>query len=129
MADCSLVKEIMEDLAADLHDLGYDAVLETVEGSGEVGRAVRDCRYNREVKIVGLYMKDLARTFLHEMKTSPSPECKEAMGLLDGAWKSLKLALSDDPDDLEPAERVAQQQRAQQVQQMRARQQLQSRRA
>ena len=41
MADHELIRETMVSLGEGMEDCGYDAVLETVEGSGIVGRAVQ----------------------------------------------------------------------------------------
>ena len=111
MADPELVKEIMVDLGENLETLGYDGVLETVEGHGRIGKACRNCRYDEDVQIIAFYMKDVAKTLLRE---PPSRELDMAKQCLDQAWSELKAALRDDQDPVQnrqvPAPRRAPQQ-------------------
>lgn len=93
MADPELIKEIMVDLGENLEHLGYDGVLETVEGHGRIGKACRNCRYDEDVQIVAWYMKDVAKTFLRE---PPSEKLNMAKQCLDQAWHELKAALRED---------------------------------
>lgn len=99
MADPELIKEIMVDLGENLESLGYDGVLETVEGHGRIGKACRNCRYDEDVQILALYMKDIAKTLLRE---PPSRELDIAKKCLDDAWQELKVALREDTDPPAP---------------------------
>jgi len=114
MADCELVKEIMVALGEELEDLGYDGVLETVEGHGKIGKACKNCRYDADARLLAFYMKDVAKTFLQEQPSFERDKAKEA---LERAWQGLKRALHEDtePDEDGPRTRVQipQQQRRQ----------------
>lgn len=102
MADAELIKEIMVDLGENLAHLGYDGVLETVEGHGNIGKACRNCRYDDDVRLLAAYMKDIAKTFLRE---PPSKEREMAKACLEQAWSELKAALRDDDEQQQPRPR------------------------
>jgi hypothetical protein len=96
MADHELIRETLVSLGEGMEDCGYDAVLETVEGTGIVGRAVRNPRDQEQLRIIILYLKDLAKTIKAE---APSPERTQAMRLLSEAWESLKAAVYEEEDE------------------------------
>ena len=96
MADYELVKEIMVSLGEQLSDIGMDGPMETIDGHGEIGKACRSCRYQKDARIVAFYMKDLAKTIA---KLPPSPQKNQAVEYVKQAWENLKVAWSDDEDD------------------------------
>ena len=96
MADHELIRETLVSLGEGMEDCGYDAVLETIEGSGLVGRAVRNPRDDEQLRIIIHYLKDLAKTVKSE---GPSPERTQAMRLLAEAWEALKAAVYEEEDE------------------------------
>lgn len=96
MADHELIRETMVSLGEGMEDCGFDAVLETVEGSGIVGRAVRNPRDSDQLRIIILYLKDLAKTVKAE---PPSPERTQAMKLLQEAWETLRAAVHEEEEE------------------------------
>lgn len=118
MADPELIKEVMVELGENLDALGFDGPLEVIEGSGLVGKAVKNCRYDQDRKIVFLYLKDLAKTFVAQQ---PTPEVMKARQLVNSAWMEFKEACSDHLEPT-PEQRAAalQQQRTAALQQRRA---------
>ena len=102
MADYELVKEIMVSLGEQLSDIGMDGPLETIDGHGEIGKACRNCRYQKDARIVAFYMKDLAKTIA---KLPPSPQKNQAVEYVKQAWENLKVAWSDDEDDEDTSSR------------------------
>lgn len=96
MADHELIRETMVSLGEGMEDCGFDAVLETVEGSGIVGRAVRNPRDGDQLRIIILYLKDLAKTVQAE---APSPERTQAMKMLQEAWETLRAAVHEEEEE------------------------------
>jgi hypothetical protein len=96
MADHELIRETLVSLGEGMEDCGYDAVLETVEGSGIVGRAVRNPRDGDQLRIIILYLKDLAKTIKAE---GPSPERTQAMKLLQEAWETMRAAVHEEEEE------------------------------
>lgn len=96
MADHELIRETMVSLGEGMQDCGYDAVLETVEGNGLVGRAVSNPRHDDQLRIIVLYLKDLAKTIKAE---SPSPERTQAMRLLQEAWEAVRAAVHEEEEE------------------------------
>lgn len=96
MADHELIRETMVSLGEGMQDCGYDAVLETVEGNGLVGRAVRNPRDGDQLRVIILYLKDLAKTIKAE---SPSQERAQAMKLLEEAWELIRAAVYEEEDE------------------------------
>ena len=107
--DSELVKEVMVDLGERLSELGYDGVLDTVEGSSVIGRACRNCRYDRDKRVLIHYMKDVAKTLL---KDKPSPRQERAKQVLEEAWQNLKLVLREQREEDDDDERLARRQLA-----------------
>lgn len=105
--DSELVKEVMVDLGERLSELGYDAVLETVEGSSVVGRVCQNCRHDRDKKVIVHYMKDIAKTLVKE---KPSPRQERAKQVLEEAWQNLKLVLQEQREEDDDDERLARRQ-------------------
>lgn len=104
MADPELIKEVMVELGENLEALGFDGPLEVIEGRGNIGKAVQNCRYDEDRKIVFLYLKDLAKTLVKEQ---PSPEIMKARQLVNAAWLEFKAACSDylAPPDKKPPQK------------------------
>lgn len=96
MADHELIRETMVSLGEGMEDCGYDAVLETVEGNGVVGKAVRNPRESDQLRIIILYLKDLAKTIKAER---PSAERTQAMQLLQEAWETIRAAVHEEEDE------------------------------
>lgn len=96
MADYELVKEIMVSLGEQLSDIGLDGPMETIDGHGEIGKACRGCRQDKDARIVAFYMKDLAKTIA---KLPPSPQKEQAVTYVKQAWENLKIAWNDDEDE------------------------------
>lgn len=92
MADPELIKEVMIELGEGLEALGFDGPLEVIEGRGTVGKAVQNCRYDEDRKIVFLYLKDLAKTLVKEQ---PTPDVMKARQLVNATWLEFKAACSD----------------------------------
>ena len=59
--DAEGVREAMLDFGDDMDRLGYPGVLESVEGSGVVGRALRNIRTPGAMEKVAAYMKNVAK--------------------------------------------------------------------
>ncbi len=97
MADYELVKETMVELGEKLDAMGYDGVLEVIEGDTAVGAACRDCRTAKASKILAEHLKDLHQTFATR---NPDPEGQKAnaMKAVQEAWTECKAALNDDPN-------------------------------
>lgn len=96
MADHELIRETMVSLGEGMQDCGYDAVLETIEGNGIVGRAVRNPREGDQLRIIILYLKDLAKTVKAQ---APSQERTQAMQMLQEAWETLRAAVHEEEDE------------------------------
>jgi hypothetical protein len=96
MADHELIRETMVSLGEGMQDCGYDAVLETIEGSGIVGRAVRNPREGDQLRIIILYLKDLAKTIKAQ---GPSQERAQAMQMLQDAWETMRAAVHEEEDE------------------------------
>jgi hypothetical protein len=111
MADPELIKEVMVDLGEGLDALGFDGPLEVIEGNGLVGKAIKNCRYDQDRKIVFLYLKDLAKTLVGQQ---PTPEVMKARQLVNTAWLEFKEACSD---HLEPTQQQKEAARAAALQQ------------
>ncbi len=84
------VREAVEKFADYLFERGYTQVRETVEGHTKVGKAVRECRYPRDVKIVSDYLKGIAKDVLslpdnHPHKRDLVDVCNEVWGLVKAA--------------------------------------------
>ena len=94
MADAELVKEIMVDLGESLAALGFNVPLEQIEGHGAIGRAVRNARTRDNLKLVALYLKDIAKTLQNHPQKS-HPKIIRAKQLLGKAWAELKEAAED----------------------------------
>ena len=92
MADPELIKEVMVELGENLEALGFDGPLEVIEGRGNIGKAVQNCRYDEDRKIVFLYLKDLAKTLVKEQ---PTPDVMKARQLVNATWLEFKAACSD----------------------------------
>lgn len=102
MADHELIRETMVSLGEGMEDCGYDAVLETVEGSGIVGRAVRNPRDDEQLRIIILYLKDLAKTVKAQ---PPCPERTQAMQLLQEAWETMRAAVHEEDEEADAKSR------------------------
>jgi hypothetical protein len=96
MADHELIRETMVSLGEGMEDCGFDAVLETVEGFGLVGRAVRNPRDSDQLRIIILYLKDLAKTIRAE---APSPDRTQAMSLLQETWETIRAAVHEEEEE------------------------------
>lgn len=96
MADHELIRETMVSLGEGMQDCGFDAVLETIEGNGVVGRAVRNPREGDQLRIIVLYLKDLAKTVKAQ---PPSQERAQAMNMLQEAWESIRAAVHEEEDE------------------------------
>lgn len=96
MADHELIRETMVSLGEGMQDCGYDAVLETIEGNGIVGRAVRNPREGDQLRIIILYLKDLAKTVKAQ---APSQEREQAMQMLQEAWETMRAAVHEEEDE------------------------------
>lgn len=88
MADPEMIREIMVSFGEGLHTLGYNSPLEEIEGHGNVGKACKDARNERALKIISDYMKDLAKTFQAQPQNEPSVQ--KALRLCVATWEDLK---------------------------------------
>jgi hypothetical protein len=98
MADHELIRETMVSLGEGMQDCGYDAVLETVEGNGLVGRAVSNPRDSQQLRVIILYLKDLAQTVRAE---APNPGREVALQMLQEAWATIRAAVHEEDEDAE----------------------------
>lgn len=97
MADYALVKEAMVELGEQLDGMGYDGCLEVIEGNGLIGEACKDCRTQHAAKVVAEHLKDLHQTF-RTRRPDPEGNAAKAMQAVQAAWRTVRAALSDDPN-------------------------------
>jgi len=88
--DAEGVREAMLDFGDDMDRLGYPGVLESVEGSGVVGRALRNIRTPGAMEKVAAYMKNVAKDLKAQQQKQDNPRVREAMVRLEQTWARLK---------------------------------------
>ncbi len=85
--DAEGVRETLLEFGDHMDALGFPGVLESVEGAGVVGRALRNIRSPGSLEKVAAYLKNVAK----DLKAQPdNPRTREAMVRLEQAWTQLK---------------------------------------
>jgi len=120
--DYELIRETMVQLGERMETLGFPKVLEDVEGSGKIGKCVRDPRDTERVLFIVKYLKGLGKDLLQEeqeliQKGQVDPALLQAKAALEETYQTLKLCIVDTqgPGQAE-AQRKAQMKAAQRVQ-------------
>jgi len=119
--DYELIRETMVQLGERMEALGFPKILEDVEGSGKIGKCVRDPRDTERVLFIVKYLKSVGRDLLEEeqeliQQGRIDPAIQQAKAALEEAYQTLKLCIVDTqgPGQAE-AQRKAQMQAAQRV--------------
>ena len=119
--DYELIRETLVQLGERMEALGFPQVLEDVEGSGKLGRCVRDPRDTERVLVIVKYLKKLAQDLLEEERELSQqgkidPAIAQAKAALEEAYQTMKLGIVDTKGPNSPDQRAAQSQAAQRVQ-------------
>ncbi len=94
MSDPAIIQEIMTTLGEELAACDMGGVLETIEGDGPVGQAVRNCNTVKSMRLVVAYLKDVARTVSKE----DGPGVNKAKTCIEEAWGNIKDVVASDPE-------------------------------
>lgn len=88
--DAEGIREALVDFGDDMDRLGYPGVLESVEGAGVVGRALRNIRAPGALDKVVAYLKNVAKDLKAQQQKQDNPRVREAMTRLEQTWTRLK---------------------------------------
>ena len=119
--DYELIRETLVQLGERMEALGFPQVLEDVEGSGKLGRCVRDPRDTERVLVIVKYLKKLAQDLLDEERELSQqgkidPAIAQAKAALEEAYQTMKLGIVDTKGPNSSDQRAAQSQAAKRVQ-------------
>jgi hypothetical protein len=120
--DYELIRETMVRFGERMETLGFPKVLEDVEGTGKIGKCVRDPRDTERVLFIVKYLKSIGQDLLEEereliQKGQIDPAIAKAKAALEEAFQTLKLCIVDtQAPGQAAAQRKAQMQAAQRVQ-------------
>ena len=93
--DAEGVRETLLDLGDEMDRLGFPGVLESVEGNGKVGNALRRIRDPRSMKIIVEYLKNVAKDIKAlKQKEGDMPHIRQAMVEVEDAWTRLKKCVA-----------------------------------
>jgi len=98
--DYELIRETLVQLGERMEALGFPQLLEDVEGSGKLGRCVRDPRDTERVLVIVKYLKKLAQDLLDEeqdllKKGKVDPALAQAKAALEEAYQTMKICIVD----------------------------------
>lgn len=89
-ADHEQIREIMHRLGDIFDLLGYSKVLEDIEGSGAIGKAVQNPRTVPALKAIDEYLKGIGQELLAE---PPSKRRANAIAALKGAFAGIQSCI------------------------------------
>ena len=92
MADCSEIKEIMENLGDDLRILGFGGPEEEMQ-QGLLGKAINHASRPDDWNRIGAYLKALHETC--KKATPQRPQHAKARALLEKAFRDIKRAIDE----------------------------------
>jgi hypothetical protein len=120
--DYELIRETMVQFGERMESLGFPKILEDVEGSGKIGKCVRDPRDTERVMLLVKYLKGLGQDLIEEereliQRGQIDPAIAQAKAALEECYQTLKLCVVDTQAPGQAADqRKAQMQAAQRVQ-------------
>jgi len=120
--DYELIRETIVKFGERMEALGFPKILEDIEGSGKIGKCVRDPRDTQRVLQIVKYLKSVAQDLIEEereliQKGQIDPAIPQAKAALEECYQTMKLCVVDTqgPGQAE-AQRRAQLAAAQKVQ-------------
>lgn len=98
--DYELIRETFVTFGERMEALGFPKMLEDIEGSGKVGKCVRDPRDAARIKVLVKYLKGLGQDLLKEerellAKGQMDPAVTQAKKALEDCYQTLKLCVID----------------------------------
>lgn len=98
--DYELIRETMVHFGERMESLGFPKVLEDVEGTGKVGKCVRDPRDTERVMFIVKYLKTLGQDLIEEereliQKGQIDPAIAQAKAALEECYQTMKLCIVD----------------------------------
>lgn len=87
IADHEKIREVMNRFGEIMEDQGYRKVLEDIEGDGQIGRAVKNPRSTQALRVIDLFLKDIAKEL---RKEPPSQERANALAATKAAFAEVK---------------------------------------
>jgi len=112
--DYELIRETFITFGERMEALGFPKMLEDIEGSGKVGRCVRDPRDVVRIKVLVKYLKGLGQDLIKEerellAKGQMDPAIAQAKKALEDCYQTLKLCVIDTDSPKQASERRSQQ--------------------
>lgn len=120
--DYELIRETMVQFGERMEALGFPKILEDVEGTGKIGKCVRDPRDTDRVLFIVKYLKGVGQDLLEEEREliqqgQIDPAIPQAKAAIEECYQTLKLCIVDTQGPGQAAEqRAAQLRAAQRVQ-------------
>lgn len=123
--DYERISELLIEMGEEFHKLGFPKVLEDIESDGRIGQAARNPRDRDSRRLIGVFLKDIARELVKEQQdlrrhaqVQPGPQgsgprvtfpqtpagvkmAKAYVGvlhakqLLDATWSAIRGAVDD----------------------------------
>lgn len=98
--DYELIRETMVHFGERMEALGFPKVLEDVEGSGKIGKCVRDPRDTERVMFIVKYLKTLAQDLIEEEREliqqgKIDPAIAQGKAALEECYQTLKICIVD----------------------------------
>jgi hypothetical protein len=98
--DYELIRETMVHFGERMETLGFPKVLEDVEGTGKIGKCVRDPRDTERVMLIVKYLKTLGQDLIEEereliQRGQIDPAIGQAKAALEECYQTIKLCIVD----------------------------------
>lgn len=93
--DYTAIRHTFEALGEELDVCGWNKPRNLIEGNGAIGKAVRDCRSDRDV----MALKNVLKGWATEIKESSHQNRKQMVGLCEAAWEDFKAAVNEGLED------------------------------
>lgn len=112
--DYELIRETFVKFGERMEALGFPKMLEDIEGSGKIGKCVRDPRDASRIKVLVKYLKSLGKDLLEEERElraqgKVDPSLLEAKQALEECYQTLKMCVIDTQSPKQAAELRSQQ--------------------
>lgn len=98
--DYELIRETFVRFGERMEALGFPKMLEDIEGSGRIGKCVRDPRDTQRIEVLIKYLKGLGQDLLKEERELISrgqmdPAIPQAKAALEECYQTFKLCVVD----------------------------------
>lgn len=118
--DYELIRETMVKFGERMEALGFPKILDDVEGSGKIGKCVRDPRDTQRVLQIVKYLKSVAKDLIEEerellQRGQRDPAIPQAKAALEECYQTMKLCVVDTQAPEQEAQRKAQMKAAQRM--------------